>query len=121
MNKKKTKQPVSNTEEEILSTLENALEMTARGYQFGQLDINISDADKFIVDEEKNEIIPPFITVDGLGLNVAKSIVEAREQRPFLSIEDAIERTQINNTQRDKLIELNAFGNLNEENQLSLF
>ena len=121
MNKKKTKQPVSNTEEEILSTLENALEMTARGYKFGQLDINVSDADKFIVNEEKQEIIPPFVTVDGLGLNVAKSIVEAREQRPFLSIEDAIERTQINNTQRDKLIELKAFGNLNEENQLSLF
>ena len=32
-----------------------------------------------------------------------------------------MERTQINNTQRDKLIELKAFGNLNEENQLSLF
>jgi DNA polymerase-3 subunit alpha (Gram-positive type) len=121
MNRKRTKQPVSNTEEEVLTTLENALEMTARGYKFGKLDINKSDASKFIIDEEKNEIIPPFVTIDGLGLNVAKSIIEARNERGFLSIEDVMNRTQINNTQRDKLIELGAFGNLNEENQLSLF
>ena len=121
MNRKRTKQPVSNTEEEILTTLENALEMTARGYKFGKLDINISEASRFLIDEEKKEIIPPFITIDGLGLNVAKSIVEARNERSFISIEDVLARTQINNTQRDKLIELGAFGNLNEENQLSLF
>ena len=49
-----------------------------------------SQAFDFII--EGDTLIPPFISVPGLGENVAKRIVEAREDGPFLSKEDLNKR-----------------------------
>ena len=59
--------------------------------------------------------------MDGLGGNVAKSIVEAREENPFLSKEDILKRTQLSATMLKKLEQLGAVGDLSESNQMSLF
>ncbi|MEG1462129.1 MAG: hypothetical protein RSC48_03385, partial [Anaerorhabdus sp.] len=64
---------------------------------------------------------PPFTTIDGLGENVAKSIVEAREKGPFLSKEDLTSRTQCSLTLLRKLEVLGAIDGLQEKNQMSLF
>lgn len=71
--------------------------------------------------DDLKTIIPPFTTVDGLGANVAKSIVEARQQGEFLSKEDLLNRTQLSQTLMRKLEVLGTLEGMQEENQLSLF
>lgn len=75
---------VSDKENEIYDTLVLAYEMVMRGYRFSNLSISRSAATEFRVDPDDDKaIIPPFCAVDSLGENVAKSIVAAREQKPF--------------------------------------
>lgn len=115
-------QKVSDKENAIYDTLELALEMSLRGFRFSNLSINRSAATEFTVDpEDEKAIIPPFTSLDGLGANVGKSIVEAREQRAFLSKEDLLKRTQLSKTLADKLDQMGAMEGLDEENQMRLF
>ena len=68
------------------------------------IDLNRSEAKTFIVDpDNKNTIIPPFTTIDGLGENVAITVVEERKKRPFLSKQDLMNRTSLNGTHIKKL------------------
>ena len=96
--------------------------MVLRGYHFSNIDINRSSATEFIVDtENRNAIIPPFTSIDGLGESVADSIVKAREEAPFLSKEDLLKRSSLSVSLMKKLDALGALEGLQEENQLSLF
>ena len=49
------------------------------------------------------------------------SVVKAREEKPFLSKEDVLKRTQLSKTLVEKLAEMNALEGLDEENQMTLF
>lgn len=114
----KMHEPVSNKENALLDTFDVALEMTARGYVFANIDINRSEASKFVVDEENNALIPPFTSVDGLGLSVAESIVKARNEKPFISIEDVENRTSLSKTLIQEFKKMGVFQDMVEENQL---
>ncbi len=111
----------TNKEVSILGELELALEMTARGFKFGHIDLNKSDSDKFIIDEDRKTLIPPFRTIDGLGDIVAKKIVEERNIKPFLSIEDLQTRAKISVTTIAKMKLMGILDGMDESNQLSLF
>ena len=115
-----TAKEVTNKEESILITLESALEMTARGFKFANIDLYKSDSKNFIVDAENNALIPPFSSVDGLGEAAAKSVVEARKNGEFLSIEDLTSRTQLNGTNIKMLEKLGVLKNMQAKNQLEL-
>ena len=52
---------------------------------------------------------------------VAKTVIEARERGPFLSKEDVIKRTKLNNSHIKQLTKMGVFNGMQEENQLSLF
>lgn len=122
MNSNEYKNEVSKKEKDIYSTLELALEMVLRGYRIGNIDLMRSQASTFIVDDQnKNTIIPPFTTIDGLGSNVAETIIEEREKRPFLSKQDLMMRTSLNGTHIKKLEMMGVLKDLQEENQMSLF
>ena len=113
---------VSNKEEGLVTTLEAANELFCRGFTISNLSLEYSQASEWVLDpENKKAIIPSFVTIDGLGYNVAKSIVDARNERPFLSKQDLLERTQLSKTLLDKLDELHVLDHLQEENQMSLF
>lgn len=115
-------QVVSDKEKAIYDTLELALEMTLRGYRFSNISINRSDASEFIMDpDDPNCIIPPFTAIDGLGVNVGRSVVEARKKNAFLSKEDVLKRSQLSKSLLDKLDRMNALEGLDEENQMTLF
>lgn len=115
-------QKVSDKELAIYDTLELALEMACRGYRFANVSINRSAANEFIMDpDDDKSIIPPFTSLDGLGDNVGKSIVKAREERPFLSKEDVLKRTQLSKSLLDRLDMMNALEGLDDENQMTLF
>ena len=114
--------PASKKERDIFDTLEVCYEMVSRGYKMTNIDLYKSLATKFRVNpDNKFEIIPPFKVLDGLGDNVAESIVHAREQREFLSKEDLMDRTQLSNTLLNKLDDLGVLKGLDESNQMTLF
>ena len=112
---------VTNKEASVLETLKLALEATARGINFGNLDIMKSDAKDFIIAEDGVTLIPPFRTIDGLGDTVAQSICEEAKKKPFLSIEDFQKRCRVSTTLIDKMRQMDLFGDLPESSQLSLF
>ena len=111
---------MSNKEENILDSLRIALEATARGVKFAKIDLNKSDAHKFKIDKD-GSLIPPFSTIDGLGDTVSNLLVEEREKKPFLSIEDMQIRAKVSQTLVDKLRDMHILDGLPESNQLSLF
>ena len=112
---------ISNKESSVLETLKLALEATARGINFGSLDIMKSDAKNFLIAEDGVTLIPPFRTIDGLGDTVAQSICEEAKKRPFLSVEDFQKRCHVSTTLIDKMRRMGLFESLPESSQLSLF
>lgn len=105
----------------IFDTLNIAIEMVERGYKFGNIDIYKSDATSFTVDYERGVLIPPFIVLDGLGESAAYSVVEARKEGKFLSKEDLLSRTKLNNTNLEELDRLGVLNELGDTNQISIF
>ncbi len=111
----------TNKESSLLETLKLALEATARGIKFKNIDIEKSDGANFIMDESDNSLIMPFRSLDGLGDAVATKIIEERNQKAFYSIEDFQNRGKVNQTTVDKMRVMGVFGNMPETSQLSLF
>ena len=108
-------------EEEQYKTLQIALEMVERGYKFSNINLYRSDATNFVVDHENKCLIPPFITIDGLGENNAVTVVEARKDREFTSREDLLNRTKLTSTNVKDLVDMHVLDDLPETDQLSLF
>ena len=106
-------------EKAMIPILEMGLEMTARGYGFGTVDLYASDAVRFLIDG--NRLIPPFSAVGGIGESAAKNIAAAREEGPFLSVEDFQIRTKASKTIIELLGSFGCFRGMPESNQLSLF
>lgn len=106
-------------EKAMLSILEMALEMSARGFHFKPIDLYRSDATKFTVDGDS--LIPPFSALAGIGENAAKNIAAAKEQGEFLSIEDFQQKSKASKTIVELLGTMGCFRGLPESNQLSLF
>ena len=103
-------------------TLYIALEMVQRGFKFANIDLYKSDAENFVIDYENKTLIPPFITIDGLGEANAASVREAIETGgPFMSKEDLLRRTRLTQTNVDFLDKMGVLDNLRDTDQLSLF
>ncbi|MFD1128531.1 PolC-type DNA polymerase III [Paenibacillus provencensis] len=109
----------STKEKSMLSVLEMALEMTARGYSFKTIDLYRSDATRFTI--EGDSLIPPFSALAGIGDNAARNIAAAREHGEFLSIEDFQQKSKASKTAVELLTQMGCFRGLPESNQLSLF
>ncbi|MDF9824668.1 DNA polymerase-3 subunit alpha (Gram-positive type) [Breznakia sp. PF5-3] len=122
LNNPETKRDVSDKDKNVYSSLELALEMVLRGYRVQNIDINKSQATRYVIDEDHpNSIIPSFVSVDGLGENVALSIVEARKDHSFISKQDLLNRTLLSSTLVKKLEALGVLNGLQDENQMALF
>ncbi|OKP83823.1 PolC-type DNA polymerase III [Paenibacillus sp. P32E] len=106
-------------EKAMLPVLEMALEMTARGFTFKNIDLYRSDATKFTVDG--NSLIPPFSSLAGIGDNAAINIAAAKNAGEFLSIEDFQQKSKASKTVIELLNNMGCFRGLPESNQLSLF
>ena len=105
----------TNKDTDVLNCLQLALEASARGVKFKQIDIKSSAAYDFIVNKEDNSLLIPFSALDSLGGATAESIVEARSEKEFTSKRDVLRRTKINATQLDKLSDLGSFEGLADE------
>jgi len=95
------------------------VEMYARGLGFLKLDLYNAHASKFTVTDEG--LMPPLCSIQGLGLTAAQSIVGARSQEAFTTIEDFRNRTNVNKTVIELLKENHILDGLPETDQMSLF
>ena len=106
-------------EKNLLTVLELANEMLERGFEFKMVDIKRSDASDWLIEE--NTLLAPFSAIPGLGLNVAKQIVAAREEREFISKQDLKERGKVSQSLVDFMTENHVLDGLSDSNQLNLF
>ena len=98
---------------------EVAYEMYARGFKFRMPKLGHSKALKFWV--EDGEVLLPFVVIDGMGGSAATSFVEAYEEKPFDTVEDAVIRSKVNRTALESLRAYGIFDGLPETDQLSFF
>ena len=119
ISEKRKNNEASNVEIDLYTTLEIVNEMWERGFKFGKLDLYRSDATEFLIDGDT--LIPPFVAMDGLGENVAKQLVRARQEGEFLSKTELRKRGGLSSTLVEKMDEMGILGNMPEDNQLSLF
>lgn len=106
-------------EKDLHTILEVAREMYARGFKFHPVDLYQSDAEHFqIVD---GGLRPPLSSLQGLGVNAAQGIVTARQEGPFLSVEDLRNRAHVNKAVTELLEAAGCLKGLPQSNQLALF
>lgn len=110
---------LSQKEEDQKTVYELVLEMYARGIDFLPIDLYKSDATRFL--PEGNAIRPPLCSLSGLGQSAGESIVRARDEGEFLSVEDLKIRSGVNKNVIEVLRQEGCLDNLPETNQLSLF
>ena len=104
-------------DEDLLTMYQVATEMLKRGFKFLPVDINKSHSTDFVIEGDNLRL--PLISIPGLGEGVAIDAVERRNEKKFTSIEDVTTRTKINKTVIEKMILLNAFPGLKEEEDLT--
>lgn len=101
------------------TVLEIIVEFYARGFKFCPIDLYRSDAKNFLPTPEG--MLPPFSSLQGLGINAAQSIVEGRKAGEFKTLEELRERTSLGRSLIDLLKENGVLDGIPETNQLSLF
>ena len=107
-------------DEDLLTTLEVVYEFYLRGFDFAPIDIYESHATKFLIKDGK--ILPPFVAISGLGESAAWDIMEGRQEKQFLSIEEfSMACPKVSKTHLQMLKDAGAFGNLPDTSQVSLF
>ncbi len=107
-------------DEDLLTTLEVAYEYYLRGFEFLPIDFYKSHATKFLIEDGK--LLPPFISISGLGESAAWDLMNGRKDRIFLSLEEVAEACpKVSKTHLQMLKEAGAFGQLPETSQVSLF
>ncbi len=107
-------------DEDLLTTLEVAYEYYLRGFEFAPISLYDSHAIKFLIKDGK--LLPPFVAVSGLGETAAWDLMNGREGKNFLSIEEvAAACPKVSKTHMQMLKEAGAFGDLPETSQVNLF
>ena len=107
-------------DDDLFTTLEVCYEFYLRGFTFAPIDIYHSHATKFQI--EAGQLRPPFVAVAGLGETAAWDLMNAREGREFLSVEEFADACpKVSKTLIDQLQSAGAFGDLPLTSQLTLF
>ena len=107
-------------DDDLFTTLEVCYEFYLRGFTFAPIDIYHSHATKFQI--EAGQLRPPFVAVAGLGETAAWDLMNAREGRKFLSVEEFADACpKVSKTLIDQLQSAGAFGDLPLTSQLTLF
>ncbi|MCL2248943.1 MAG: PolC-type DNA polymerase III [Oscillospiraceae bacterium] len=104
-----------------LTTLESCYEFYKRGFQFTNIDIYESDAEKFLIVDEKT-LRPPFAAISGMGETAAFDLAEQRKSRQFVSEQEILAACpSVNKNIIAQLKSIGALRDLPTSSQMSLF
>lgn len=106
-------------EADVYTTLEIVREVYARGIAFLPVDIYRSEAASFKVEDGK--IRPPLTSLKGVGDQVAKNIVRAREAGRFISMDDLQSRGGASKSVVEILGSFGALGDMPKTSQMTFF
>ena len=107
-------------DEDLLTTLEVVYEFYLRGFEFAPISLYDSHATKFLIKDGK--LVPPFVAVSGLGETAAWDLMNGREGKTFISVEEvAAACPKVSKTHIQMLKEAGAFGDLPDTSQVNLF
>ena len=116
----KAKEDATAKDDDLFTTLELCYEFYLRGFSFAPIDLYKSHATKFLIEDGK--LLPPFVAISGLGETAAWDIMEGREGKSFLSIEEFSSACpKVSKTHIEELKTAGAFGNMPETSQITLF
>ena len=119
IDKRTRERTASPKEQASMPTLQLINECMARGIRFLPIDLEKSDARVFL--PENGSIRMPFSALDGVGENAAESIIKARNEDPFFSVEDVQIRAGLNKSVMETLRQAGVFDGINETDQLTFF
>ena len=122
INEMKRASTLTANEEDLLVTLEAVYEFNLRGFRFAPIDFQRSDAIRFLITDDRT-ILPPFVSVPGLGETAAQDLAHCRESgREFISIDEIGSACpKVSQTHLETLKRMGAFGDLPDSSQVSLF
>ena len=106
-------------DKDMYDDLEIVLEMYERGIKFLPIDLYESDSKKFLVQDDA--IRPPLNSIPGLGNVAADSIIEARKEGRFMSIDDLKIRSKAGKSVIEMLTNAGCLEGMSQSNQMSLF
>ncbi len=106
-------------DKDMYDDLEIVWEMYERGIKFLPIDLYKSDSKKFIMEEDS--IRPPLNSIPGLGTVAAESIIEARKDGKFMSIDDLKIRSKAGKSVIEMLTNAGCLEGMSQSNQMSLF
>ncbi len=110
---------LSKKEQDTMKDMRLVQEMYARGYEFEPMDIYQAKASKFLIVNGK--LMPPLVSIEGMGEKAAEAVEEASKDGTYLSLDDFRQRTKASKTVIDYMVKLGILKGLPESNQLSLF
>jgi DNA polymerase-3 subunit alpha (Gram-positive type) len=110
---------MTQTQKDTLITLEIALEMLCRGYEFETITLGKSHYNDFIIAD--NKLVLPYKVIEGAGEKVTKKIYEQSKIASFTSIEDLKKRTSASTAVLEELIALKALDGLQKTDQFAFF
>lgn len=94
-------------------------EMYCRGFEFVPIDIYTAKANRFQI--IGGRLMPSLITIGGMGGKAADMVETEAAKAPFVSRNEFKNRCKVPSSVVDLMNELNLFGNLPEDEQLSFF
>jgi len=106
-------------EKATIIVLQLAWEMYLRGFFMERVDIYASEAERFVLHEKS--LLPPLASLSGVGASAARSIVEARKDGLFTSIEDIKKRTGVSKTCIEALQAHGCLADMDASDQMELF
>ena len=106
-------------ESDTCDILQVVQEMLCRGFEFLPIDLYKSHSHKFLPEDGKIRL--PFVSMSGTGDVAARSLYEAAQQKPFMSVEDMVSRSGVSKTVIDIMRKTGALNGLPESAQLSFF
>ena len=106
-------------EKATIIVLQLAWEMYLRGFFMERVDIYASEAERFVLHEKS--LLPPLASLSGVGASAARSIVEARKDGLFTSIEDIKKRTGVSKTCIEALQAHGCLDDMDASDQMELF
>ncbi len=109
---------LSKKEQDSYKDMKIVQEMYARGFTFEPLDIFRAKSAEFQIINDK--IMPSLLAIEGMGDKAAEMVEEESAKKKYTSVEDFKNRTKVNSTTIDKMMELGVLSALPLTDQMSI-